>query len=299
MNIFEILSSGSNGLGEVHINAILGWLLDPKHDHGLGMEVLKRITSELFADTPLHKEIKESEYSGVEMGRYRRRIETTIECDKDVVCSNKQKNRDIDVVATINGKFILAFENKIRSGSKEPGQVEDEISGLVESESDIAKNNGIYFIYLVKQDNELDYAKKELQKSHGATIGALSWISNNNLSMSKILQSIIIDHTQGKINPIPSETAFLLQSFIRFVENGFSYYLGQKDGTKRCLFNDLETLDPSYFVGFMGGIKILENTLKNKDDRKYLQYERPYKISRNKPNDNWIPLQDFLDCWKK
>ena len=159
MNIFEILSSGSNGLSEVHISAILGWLLDPNHDHGLGMEVLKRLTSELFADTPLHKEIKDSEYSGVEMGVYRRRIDTSIECEKEVVCQNK-KNRYIDVAVKINDKFILAIENKIRSGSKERGQVSDEISGLIEAESVIADNKGIYFIYLVKQDNEMAYAKR-------------------------------------------------------------------------------------------------------------------------------------------
>ena len=141
--------------------------------------------------------------------------------------------------------------------------------------------------------------KDELQNSHGVITKPLSWISNTDLSMSKILQGIITDHTQGKINPIPSETVFLLHSFTRFVENGFSYYLGQNDEKKRYNFSDLETLDPSYFVGFTGGLKTLENTLEDKDARYYLQYKRPYKISRNKQNDNWIPIQDFLNCCKK
>jgi hypothetical protein len=301
MNIFEILASGNNGLNEVHVSAVLGWLLDPNHDHGLGMEVLKRIGSELFKDSPLDKGIQGSAYSGIDMSeRYgRRRIDTYVEVEKEVLCPETQNNRNIDVVVKIKDEFILAFENKTRSASKEHGQVSDEIAGLREKEPDISNKDGLYFVYLVKKDTELDYADEELKKAPKANKRALPWISDKGLSMSKILQEIVLDHNQGKINPIPTETLFLLRSFIRFAENGFTYYLPQNDDSKRYSFIDLKTFDLSCFVGFQGGIKALEKSLLDQNSLYYLMTDRPYRISRNKRNDNWIELDDFLECFKK
>jgi hypothetical protein len=304
MNIFEILSSGDNGLSEVHVSSVLGWLLDPYHDHGLGIEVLKRLVSQLFAGTPLHKEIISSEYSGVEM-KARRRMETSIVLEKEVYCQQSNKNRSIDIVIKINDKFILAIENKIRVSSKEHGQVKDEILGLLdESEYD---SKEFYFVYLVKQNNELAYAEKELEnKLQNVVAKPLSWINNNKneLSMSKILQSILIDHAQGIINPVSVESLFILRSFIRFAENGFSYYLGS-DGknTESCKYSDLKDQDQSLFVGFQGGVKALENNLTeaktNLGEQERLLFIRPYKIERNQPNNNWIQIKEFLEIFKK
>jgi len=304
MNIFEILSSGNNGLNEVHVSAILGWLLDPNHDHGLGVEVLKRIGSELFKDSPLDKGIQAMAYSGIDMAERfeRRRIDTCVEVEKEVLCSETQKNRSIDVVIKIKDTFILAIENKIRSASKEHGQVSDEIAGLIEEEGDIASTDGLYFIYLVKKDTELPYADEELKKAPKANKKSLPWISDNGLSMSKILQDIVLDHTQGKINPIPTETLFLLRSFIRFVENGFTYYLPKNlprnKNSERYSFSDLRTFDRSWFVGFMGGIKALQKSLSDQDSLFYLLNDRPYKISPNEQSNNWMPIGEFLECFK-
>jgi hypothetical protein len=306
MNIFEILSSGDNGLNEVHVSSMLGWLLDPYHDHGLGIEVLKRLVSLVFDGTPLHKEIIASEYSGVEM-KGRRRIETSIILEKEVYCKESTKNRSIDIVVQINKKFILAIENKIRVSSKEHGQVKDEISGLLDDpDYKMAGIKDFYFIYLVKQNSEFDYAAKELQNQLPVTAKPLSWINNNKneMSMSKVLQDILINHNQGNINPVPAETLFLLRSFVRFAENGFSYYLGRDEqNTERYFYNALKDINPSYFIGFQGGIKALESNLMeaktNSNEKTRLLFTRPYKVERNQPNDNWIPLKEFLDIFNK
>jgi hypothetical protein len=310
MNIFEILSSGENGLREVHTTSVLGWLLDPYHDHGLGIEVLKHLVSELFNGTPLHKEIIKEEYSGVEMDG-RRRIELSITLEKEVYCNENNKNRSIDIVIEVNKKFIIAIENKIKASSKEHGQAKDEILGLL-AHPDYKKTDGnekkeFYFIYLVKQDNELAYASKELDNQLQAVVAKpLSWIhkNKNELSMCKILQNVLIDHTQCKINPIPAESLFLLRSFIRFAENGFSYYLGSVEQNAKCYsFNDLLDEDPLHFVGFQGGVKALESNLTeaktNSKERERLLFRRPYKIERNQHNDNWIRIKDFLEIFKK
>jgi hypothetical protein len=177
MNIFEILASGNNGLREVHVSSVLGWLLDPYHDHGLGIEVIKSLVSKLFTGTHLDKEIIDSEYFGVEM-RERRRIEANIELEKDVYCKESNNNRMVDIVIEINRKFILAIENKIKVSSKEHGQAIEEIRGLL-NDSDFGSKE-LYFIYLVKQDNELNYAVKELEnKLQNVFAKPLCWINSN------------------------------------------------------------------------------------------------------------------------
>lgn len=41
MNVFKVLSSGHGNVSETNISAFLGYLLNPKADHGLNAEFLK------------------------------------------------------------------------------------------------------------------------------------------------------------------------------------------------------------------------------------------------------------------
>ena len=43
MNIFKTLASGSGSINEPNVSAFLGYLLNPKEDHGLGDAFLKKI----------------------------------------------------------------------------------------------------------------------------------------------------------------------------------------------------------------------------------------------------------------
>jgi hypothetical protein len=122
--------------------------------------------------------------------------------------------------------------------------------------------------------------------------------------MCKILQGIIIDHNQGNINPVPAETLFLCRSFIRFAENGFSYYMRNADQySRKVFFNGLMSEDQSYYAGFQGGIKALKNKLieagTNPEERERLLFVRQYKISRQQDNDNWIQIKEFLELFKE
>ena len=43
MNIFKVLADGDGSINEANISAFLSFLLNPKNDHGLNDELLKRI----------------------------------------------------------------------------------------------------------------------------------------------------------------------------------------------------------------------------------------------------------------
>ena len=55
MNIFKILSSGDGSIKEPSISAFLGYLLDPRQEHGLKDGLLKALIGPLV----LESEIKE------------------------------------------------------------------------------------------------------------------------------------------------------------------------------------------------------------------------------------------------
>jgi hypothetical protein len=43
MNIFSILASGKNGMREETMSVLLGYLLTPEMDHGLGIRFLRKM----------------------------------------------------------------------------------------------------------------------------------------------------------------------------------------------------------------------------------------------------------------
>ena len=50
MNIFKVLANGDGSINEANVSAFLGYLLDPKADHALGSEFLKRFLEVISED---------------------------------------------------------------------------------------------------------------------------------------------------------------------------------------------------------------------------------------------------------
>ncbi len=48
MNIFKILASGHGSISETNVSAFLGYILNPKADHGLNAEFLKSFLKPLI-----------------------------------------------------------------------------------------------------------------------------------------------------------------------------------------------------------------------------------------------------------
>lgn len=56
MNIFKILASGDGSINEPNVSAFLGYLLNPKADHGLGDSLLKEFINKLISENIVNKE---------------------------------------------------------------------------------------------------------------------------------------------------------------------------------------------------------------------------------------------------
>lgn len=107
MNIFTVLSSGKSSLHEPAMSAMLGHLLDPHQEHGLGATFLGR-----FLDR-----IGLQQFSG-----------KRFQVDLEVQYRHEGKRNDIDVQLKImdsqyNELHRIAIENKIKTGAVNPKQL--------------------------------------------------------------------------------------------------------------------------------------------------------------------------------
>lgn len=319
MNIFEILCAGNRVLKEEHISAVLGWMLDPYHDHGLGIELLKRLCKACFGeDAEINNVLKGGEFSGLVMrDRSRLKIHTEMEC---TVNTNSGKERSIDILIEINKNIVLAIENKTSPGSIQITQLKEEVEGLAEK----FKNHKLYFIYLTPCDvgANAEDAMNIIDRKKCENPVHIFWKFKNNYqpknrpSISKILNEILHDESIGETSPLASETKFLMKSFIRFIENDFSYMQGklQSDGKYfienavgivgvRNIFNIQKPLiDGPIYIGFMGGISSFEESLKkavNNPDWQIMLENRRFKTANEKSlsgksKANWFFIEDFI-----
>lgn len=325
MNIFEILSAGNRVLKEEHISAVLGWMLDPYHDHGLGMELLKRLSQTCFgSDASISKILAAGEFSGLAM-RDRSRLKIHTELEVTVRCKAGNE-RSIDILITINDSIVLAIENKTSRGSIQETQLQEEVEGLHEAFK-VPSGSELYFLFLTPSgvgltaDKAMSRIDRDLCSAEPVHV---LWKKDERglgrvpLSIAELLNGVLLDEAVGRTSPLSGETKFLIKSFIRFIENDFSYFQGSGtvDGGRYYAENldGLDTVrrffdqqDPGqydhFFIGFQNGIGALEeklkNALSNEDERTRLENRR-YKLaydnsSNRKKAANWLPIKSFIE----
>lgn len=341
MNIFEILSAGNRVLKEEHISAVLGWMLDPYHDHGLGMELLKRICHTSFgSEAEINKVLSEGEFSGLVMrDRGRLPIHTELEVRVNTEPADETDSgneRSIDILVKIKDKIVLAIENKTSLGSIQETQLKEEVDGLSRSiklglgtlfGTPFNKSeHKLYFVFLtptgvgVTADRAMSLIDRDKCASDSEPVH-IFWKKDEKreevqpLSIAEILNDILSDESIGKTSPLSSETKFLMKSFIRFIDNDFSYIQGklQRDGKYftgicdgidgvRALLAKKKLSDRPLYIGFMGGVSNFEVSLKdavNNAKQQLLLKERRYKTAddeslKGKNMSNWFSIEEFV-----
>jgi len=314
MNIFEILSAGNRVLKEEHISAVLGWLLDPSHDHGLGVEFLKSFASLTFPGSELDKHLRANESRGLtKRDQPKLIIQTQLEYE---VVGKAKRSRSIDILVEIDKKHLLVIENKTSLGSIETLQLQDEALGLLGDERWAGRT--LYFVFLTPKGSsqKSEQALSAIPDQVKHKVHAV-WQGEKN-SVSASLKALLSRETTGEVNPISTEVKFLLRSFVQFIDNGFTFFQGQaeQDGS---YFQDVfegifgvkadERFEKGLgFVGYTGGVEILKNDLEaaQQDEslRARLLSRRPFKWAESrsqggKTASNWIPMGEFAEVIRR
>lgn len=267
MNIFRVLASGDGSINEPNISALLGYLLDPSEDHGISNHLLNSILKDFNKDLP-------SKVAGDKWECFVY-LETRMDFDDDdKKCKKGKKNRrDLDVLVTFRQKdkekdkdkgapdYILGIENKINDGALQSDQLKDEWDLLKQHYPD----STIYFCFLTppttRSNNEFEefvqsdpaiekyvkhlyWKRPEDEKSSGFTEQMPS------PSISERLAEILEKEQYGKIDPIPSDSTYLIKSLLSFIRTDFEtdtkQVVNERRKYKKSWFEYLETLLQKY-----------------------------------------------------
>ncbi|MHA2032644.1 MAG: PD-(D/E)XK nuclease family protein [Candidatus Kariarchaeaceae archaeon] len=167
MNIFNVLSQGKSRLHEPSISAMLGYLLTPHGDHGLG-DTFLRAFIDLINNNIGRKAIIDIPANGL--------INANVELE--IQYSHNDKRKDIDVQISIidkrnsNEKHRIIIENKIKTGAANPKQLVDYYNAVVKEKDFEIESPELTVVFLTPDSNsstlkaEYENLTRIIDKSH-------------------------------------------------------------------------------------------------------------------------------------
>ena len=231
MNIFKILSSNAGRINEPNISSFLAYLLDPNEDHGLSTRLLDLIVDDYRAvDSRFFKNLGSLSNYRIEIKPEYKVFSDSEKCER--------KKRFIDIVVGIyenNEKFpkyALCIENKIKDFSIQNNQLKEELDWLKKDDCCIGDETEIYFCFITRRISGKAEKAFEKQLIEVEKKMHLSWMHSNSDkrdSLQKKLLRILKEEQNGDIDPISSESKYLLKSFVTFIHAGFRNSAAEKE----------------------------------------------------------------------
>jgi hypothetical protein len=205
MNIFKILASGDGSINEPNVSAFLGYLLNPKADHGLGDELLRKVLNNLYQNnkTSVLKDFlidKNGEIRNLSSNS-NFNIEVLLEqafsksqsekreiVDIVILCFEKKRQPKESLAKIVLSsdtksrgdlKHLFLLENKIRDDATREGQLIDQCLSTIttlsnvlnEEQEKIKEKLSIIFIHPDAEKSNLEFS--QLQKDTSTNIPKL------------------------------------------------------------------------------------------------------------------------------
>ncbi len=259
MNIFKILANGDGSINEANVSAFLGYLLDPKADHALGDEFLKRFIDNLDSENEFTDEDFYSldfqifyEQAFKEENNAKQIVDLVIVGYQTMMGTGKESLIHDFIANSKVIKHIYLIENKIRKGALTKDQLIKQYKSTIHQIPDEYANN-VTSIYLTpdgeKYSREFLAAEDKLNNAYH-----IKWQSvtkNEQSSILEILQELLKDEVAGKIEPLNEYTLHTIKAFCLFIENEFrserQLDKAKKEGLfARDLHNDIGSYKEKY-----------------------------------------------------
>ena len=262
MNIFKILANGHGTVSETNVSAFLGYLLDPNADHGIGYEFLNLFLEEVLSEKNTSDETDFKPYQYDYQVFFEQKFKETNNnkseaIDICIVCyETKNEGKSMSVMSDFISnnkeiKSVFLIENKIK-GEPTKGQLSNQFLAFKDQFSEIKPDfniDNIHSVYItpetIKFNNEFDTNTNKIQnKTH------LHWNNNDdeNNSIKKLLQEILIKEANYEIDPLNEYTKHTIKAFIQFINNDFKSIKEEKSERKsnQDLHNSTESLFNKY-----------------------------------------------------
>ena len=169
MNIFKVLANGYGNISETNVSSFLAYLLDPKADHGLRYEFLKKFTSSVLAEEIFL--LEKYEYEIFLEQSFREAQQARHKVDIVIVCYSYDNGKlnESYVKEFLNSKKqvhkIFLIENKTNKGSLTHGQLIGQLNSVkAELEDDLHEK--IYSIFITPKNSKIieEFANSNLKK---------------------------------------------------------------------------------------------------------------------------------------
>lgn len=237
MNIFKVIFSGQQRFKEPYSSSILGYLLSPTMDHGLGCEFLKRLMILLKKDSDPAFRDAIYQLGNISMTNYSQKtiVDVWLEykrCDVVAIIRNP--------TTSIRG-VVLLIENKIYASSV--NDIVDQVSGYESDVTDAlnreeveyeifpsAQNFQYYKVCVLPTQREANDLLRSLdtENEKHKNIFAVSWLNDEPTTESKtisdIMSDLIKDSSNGAIPPLPSDIDYMFRSYINFMKDAYRGY---------------------------------------------------------------------------
>lgn len=264
MNIFKTLASGSGSINEPNVSAFLGYLLNPKEDHGLGDSFLKRFLEPLLKKSDNLKSMKGKNLSIHSNFEFEVLLEQAFKDD-----NSDESNQIVDIVILcyetesqqghslaediirqkINGvgspKHIFLIENKIKDESCDPEkeqlkfQYNQTIGKLKKMGIDNPKEL-VSVIFVTPKGKNCDVEFSNFSETLNKT--CLLWHTEKGDSVSKFIREIL----EKEPKPIGVYCKHTLKAFLEFIENDFKSTIKEESEKKRKDYSEYNFNDVPY-----------------------------------------------------
>lgn len=265
MNLFKILANGHGTVSETNVSAFLGYLLDPNADHGLGYNFLNLFLEEIITDDNELKKLYKYDYQIFFEQKFKKnKKKEKIEGEKKskqseiidicVLCYETENNsKSMSVMSDFISnnkeiKKVFLIENKIK-GTPTTNQLLNQFLAFKEQffkikpDFDLSDIHSIYItpenqLFNLEFENNTDIIPNKIH---------LHWNNEEeNNSIKKLLQEILIKEANYEIDPLNEYTKHTIKAFIQFINNDFKSIKEEKSERTNGI-KDLHTTTRSLF----------------------------------------------------
>jgi hypothetical protein len=319
MNIFKILASGDGRINEPNVSAFLGYLINPKADHGIGDELLRRLLTNLYnknrqsslkdflvdkyddvrnLSTHSHFEIEvllEQAFKSEHLEK-REIVDIVILCFEKII---EKKESLAKVILSDNNKGelkqIFLIENKIKNNATRENQLIDQAKSTIDTlqrvlskkEEEIKNIVSLIFVSPEGEKSSLEFSRLENDTTIDIPKVHVHWSTEDpgEPSIENYLKHILDHEAHGNIEAITEYTKHTLKSFLTFIQNDFKSSIEEKlEGeTERDISNTLQDLKTRHSDEFSKNLWSLlltvDRQLRQNYKNIYIQCSKSFPIS--------------------
>lgn len=216
INIFSALSQGKGRLNEENLTAMLGYLLNPKSEHGLSDLFLYRFLEAIGKES--NKDF--SQYISTDYS-----IDITFESPYEY--NGKMRRVDIDLKIFKQGEECLRIiiENKIRASSADKYQFLEEYRGVCANlKEDALEGIEMVMVFITPSHEDIKLIEEydALKSSNMAINHMKQWLywndNDSEDSITSILKQLLIDENRMLIHPITEYVRHTIKAFVFYIQ---------------------------------------------------------------------------------